>query len=130
MSRIYQGRIVDLHLERVALPNGTVVDLEVIHHVGAAAVAAADEQGRTVLIRQYRHAAGGFIWELPAGLLAPGETPAACAGRELREEPLRAPEADAARVLGLDHDRQVDHRQIPRDLRTRQASVCARRAPR
>ena len=85
--RIYQGRIVDLRVERVTLPNGTVVDLELMHHVGAAAVAAADDAQRTVLIRQYRHAAGGYIWELPAGVLAsPEEPPAACAARELREE--------------------------------------------
>jgi ADP-ribose pyrophosphatase len=84
--RIYQGRIVDLRVERVTLPNGTVVDLELVHHAGASAVAAADEQGRVVLIRQYRHAAGGYIWELPAGVLGAGEEPAACAARELREE--------------------------------------------
>lgn len=84
---IYKGRIVDLRVERVTLPNGTAVDLELMHHPGAAAVVAADEQGRVVLIRQYRHAAGGYIWELPAGVLAsPGEAPRECAARELREE--------------------------------------------
>jgi len=84
---IYRGRIVDLRVERVTLPNGTVVDLELMHHVGAAAVVAADDLGRVVLIRQYRHAAGGFLWELPAGVLAsPDEAPEACAARELREE--------------------------------------------
>jgi ADP-ribose pyrophosphatase len=88
MSRqIYRGRLVDLRVERVTLPNGTAIDLELIHHVGAAAVVAADEQGRTVLLRQYRHAAGGYLWELPAGVLAsPNEAPATCAARELREE--------------------------------------------
>jgi ADP-ribose pyrophosphatase len=84
--QLYKGRIVDLRLERVTLPNGTAVDLEVVRHVGASAVAAVDDEGRVVLIRQYRHAAGGFIWELPAGLLAAGEAPEACALRELREE--------------------------------------------
>ena len=87
MSRqIYKGRIVDLHLERVTLPNGHAVDLEVMHHPGASAVAAVDDAQQVVLIRQYRHAAGGYIWELPAGVLAPAEAPAACAARELREE--------------------------------------------
>src|SRR5712691_4173746 len=87
VREIYKGRIVDLRVERVTLPNGTVVDLELMHHPGAAAVVAADEQGRVVLIRQYRHAAGGYLWELPAGVLAsPDEPPAACATRELREE--------------------------------------------
>jgi ADP-ribose pyrophosphatase len=84
---IYKGRIVDLRLERVTLPNGTVVDLEVMRHPGASAVAAVDDQGRVSLIRQYRYAAGGFIWELPAGVLdSPEEPPEACAARELREE--------------------------------------------
>ena len=87
MSRqIYKGRIVDLHLEHVTLPNGHAVELEVMHHPGASAVAAVDDAQRVVLIRQFRHAAGGYIWELPAGVLGPGEAPAACAARELREE--------------------------------------------
>ena len=87
VREIYKGRIVDLRLERVTLPNGTAVDLELMHHVGAAAAAAVDEQGRVVLIRQYRHAAGGYLWELPAGVLhSAAEPPEACALRELREE--------------------------------------------
>ena len=83
--QVYKGRIVDLRVERVTLPNGTAVDLELMHHPGAAAVVAADGEGRVVLIRQYRHAAGGYIWELPAGVLAsPEEAPETCAARELR----------------------------------------------
>ena len=86
-QQIYKGRIVDLRVERVTLPNGTAVDLELMHHPGASAVVAVDDGGRVVLIRQYRHAAGGYIWELPAGVLdAPGEPPRACAARELAEE--------------------------------------------
>ena len=85
--QIYKGRIVDLRVERVTLPNGTAVDLELMHHPGASAVVAVDGDGRVVLIRQYRYAAGGYIWELPAGVLdSPDEPPAACAARELREE--------------------------------------------
>lgn len=87
VRQIYKGRIVDLRLETAALPNGETTELEVIRHVGASAVVAADDAGRVVLIRQYRHAAGGFIWELPAGVLASAdEPPARCAARELREE--------------------------------------------
>jgi len=75
-QQIYKGRIVDLRVERVTLPNGTAVDLELMHHPGASAVVAVDDGGRVVLIRQYRHAAGGYIWELPAGILdAPDEPP-------------------------------------------------------
>src|SRR5439155_5988484 len=86
VRQIYKGRIVDLRVERVTLPNGASVDLELMHHPGAAAVVAADEQGRVVLIHQYRHAAGGYIWELPAGVLAsPDDPPEACAAREPAE---------------------------------------------
>ena len=84
---IYRGRIVDLGIERVTLPNGAEVELEVIRHQGASAVVAVDDAQRVALIRQFRHAAGGFIWELPAGVLdQPGETPEECAGREVLEE--------------------------------------------
>jgi ADP-ribose pyrophosphatase len=87
VRHIYDGRIVKLRIERVALPNGEHVELELIRHRGASAVAAVDADGRVVLIRQYRYAAGGYIWELPAGILNDAdEAPAACAERELREE--------------------------------------------
>ena len=83
---IYRGRIVHLTVEDVTLPNGHVTPLEIVRHPGAAAVATLDEQGRVTLIRQYRHAVGGYLWEVPAGKLDPGETPATCAARELAEE--------------------------------------------
>jgi ADP-ribose pyrophosphatase len=86
IQKIYDGRIVKLGLERVRLPSGETIELEIIRHKGASAVAAVDDQERVVLIRQYRYAAGGFIWELPAGILDGDEQPAACAVRELREE--------------------------------------------
>jgi len=85
--QIYRGRIVDLGIEGVTLPNGAQVELEVVRHQGASAVVAVDDAERVVLIRQFRHAAGGLIWELPAGVLDhPDETPEACAARELLEE--------------------------------------------
>jgi ADP-ribose pyrophosphatase len=84
---IYDGRVVTLRVERVRLPNGADADLELIDHRGASAVAAVDDARRVTLIHQYRHAAGGWLWELPAGILHDAaETPAACAARELREE--------------------------------------------
>jgi ADP-ribose pyrophosphatase len=87
VREIYRGRIVNLRVERVTLPNGVAVELELMDHRGASAVVAVDDAGRVVLIRQYRYAAGGFIWELPAGVLdTADEAPAACAARELREE--------------------------------------------
>jgi ADP-ribose pyrophosphatase len=60
--------------------------LEVVRHPGAAAVVPLKDDGTVVLIRQFRHAAGGFIYEIPAGKLHPGEDPLACAARELEEE--------------------------------------------
>jgi len=83
---IYRGRIVDLRLEEVTLPNQVTVTLEIIRHPGAAAVVALDADGCVTLVHQFRHAAGGFIWEIPAGKLDPGEQPVQCAARELREE--------------------------------------------
>src|SRR5262245_10587280 len=99
VRQIYTGRVVDLRVERVTLPNGTAIDLELMHHRGAAAVVATDDAGQVVLIRQYRHAAGGYLWELPAGgLQPPDEPPATCAARELREE--AGLTADRLRSLG------------------------------
>jgi ADP-ribose pyrophosphatase len=83
---IYKGRIVNLNLETVRLPNGATVELEIIHHPGAAAVVAMKDEETVLLIRQYRHAAGGYILEIPAGTLRPGEDPGVCAARELEEE--------------------------------------------
>jgi ADP-ribose pyrophosphatase len=85
-KNIYQGRIVNLNLETVRLPNGATVELEIIHHPGAAAIVAMKDEETVLLIRQYRHAAGGYILEIPAGTLRPGEDPVVCAARELEEE--------------------------------------------
>ena len=83
---IYTGKVITLNVDTVQLPNGITVDLETIRHPGAAAVVTVKEDGTVVLIRQFRHAAGGFIYEIPAGKLAPGEDPLHCASRELEEE--------------------------------------------
>jgi ADP-ribose pyrophosphatase len=85
-KNIYKGRIVNLNLETVTLPNGATVELEIIHHPGAAAVVPMEDARTVVLIRQYRHAVGGYIYEIPAGKLHPGEDPRECAQRELEEE--------------------------------------------
>ncbi len=83
---VYRGRVVRLNVDTVTLPNGTTLDLEVVRHPGAAAVVPLRDNGTVLLIRQYRHAAGGYIYEIPAGKLDPGEAPRACAARELEEE--------------------------------------------
>ena len=83
---VFQGRVITVNVETVRLPNGHVSDLEIIHHPGGAAIVAVDEALRVCLLRQYRHAAGGWIWELPAGKLEPQEPPLVTARRELAEE--------------------------------------------
>lgn len=89
--RIYEGKVLDLDLDSVEYPNGSAGTLEMIRHPGAAAVLPilgplAHPRPTVVLIRQFRHAADGFLWEIPAGRLEPGESPEACARRELTEE--------------------------------------------
>lgn len=83
---IHAGRVGRFGLEEVELPNGAVVTLEILRHPGAAAVVPVHPDGSVTLIRQHRHAAGGLIWEIPAGKLEPGEAPEVCAARELAEE--------------------------------------------
>jgi ADP-ribose pyrophosphatase len=83
---IYRGRVVDLSVDSVRLPNGNVCDLELIRHPGAAAVVPLDTDGNVVLVRQYRYAAGDWLLEVPAGKLDAGEAAETCALRELEEE--------------------------------------------
>jgi ADP-ribose pyrophosphatase len=83
---LHRGRVFRLVRENVTLDNGTTTDLDFIEHPGAAAVVALTSARDVVLVRQYRHALRRYIWEIPAGTLAPGELAMACARRELVEE--------------------------------------------
>lgn len=83
---VFKGRTVRLDVDKVRLPNDKVMDFEIIHHPGAAAVVPVTDDGQVLLIRQYRYATGGFLLEIPAGKLDPGEEPEACALRETEEE--------------------------------------------
>ncbi len=85
-KEIYRGRVVNLNLETVTLPNGATIELEVIRHQGAAAAVPLTDNGTVLLIRQYRHATGGYIYEIPAGKIDPGEDALDCAAREVEEE--------------------------------------------
>src|SRR5215475_10416565 len=85
-KNIYSGKVVTLNIDTVTLPNGVTIDLEVVRHPGAAAVVPLKDNRTVVLIKQFRHAADGFIYEIPAGKLHPGEDPKNCAARELEEE--------------------------------------------
>jgi ADP-ribose pyrophosphatase len=86
VKNIYKGRVVTLNVDTVTLPNGVTIDLEIVRHPGASAMVPMKDDATVVLIRQFRHAAGGFIYEIPAGKLHPGEDPVVCAARELEEE--------------------------------------------
>jgi len=82
----FAGRVISVTTDEVVLPNGQRAVLEVVHHPGGAAAVALDEHGRVCLLRQYRYVADGWLWELPAGKLEPGEPALLTAQRELREE--------------------------------------------
>jgi len=89
--RIHTGRVVTLNVDQVRFPDGRVGEQEIIRHTGASVVVPflSDPQSsdpQLLLIRQYRYAANEYLYELPAGRPNPGETPAECAARELREE--------------------------------------------
>ena len=84
---VYEGRVITLVKDTVAMPEGGDSVREVVRHPGAVAVVALDDDGNVVLLRQYRHPVGGYLWELPAGLRdAEGEPPLETAKRELAEE--------------------------------------------
>lgn len=85
-QHLYKGRIVKLDLHEVRLPDGNHSKREVITHPGAAAIVAIDADGKILLVRQYRTAAGKVLREIPAGTLNAEEPPAECAARELQEE--------------------------------------------
>lgn len=94
---IFEGRVIDLSVDRVRLPNGAEADLEYVHHLGAA-VALPVESGDggepyALLVRQYRYPTGGWLLEVPGGKLDGGEDPRECARRELAEEIGRRPGA-------------------------------------
>ncbi|MBE9536071.1 MAG: NUDIX hydrolase [Proteobacteria bacterium] len=83
---LYKGKVLDINLETAKLPNGKTVDLEIIRHPGGACVLPLYDNKDILMIRQYRHAAGGIIWEIPAGRIDDGEDALSCAARELEEE--------------------------------------------
>ena len=85
-ERVYSGRLLKIDRDRVELPNGGTTDLEMVRHPGAAAVVPFVSDHEILLVRQFRYAAKGFIYEVPAGTLQKGEAPEACAAREVQEE--------------------------------------------
>lgn len=83
---VFQGKVLDVGLEKHLMPDGRSVTFEIIRHPGGAAVLPLFEDGRVLLIRQFRPAVGRMIYEIPAGRLEPGEPARDCAARELTEE--------------------------------------------
>ncbi len=88
---VHTGKIIKLDRDHIRYPDGSEADIEIIRHSGAAAVVPflTDPEGddpQILMLRQYRYAAGGYVYEIPAGRLDPGEAPIVCAARELKEE--------------------------------------------
>lgn len=85
-TQIFSGRVFEVVREVVELPSGLRQDLAIVRHPGAVGVVALQPDGRVTLVRQYRHAIGRELLEIPAGRLEPGEEPRSAAARELEEE--------------------------------------------
>jgi ADP-ribose pyrophosphatase len=85
-ERVYSGRVLDLDVDEVAEPGGVRGTREVVRQTGSVAALPVHDDGRLVLVRQYRYPVDAHVWELPAGRLDPGENPEEGAGRELEEE--------------------------------------------
>ncbi|HYD55184.1 MAG TPA: NUDIX hydrolase [Gemmatimonadaceae bacterium] len=90
-TRVYDGKVINVDLDTVRFPDGSTGELEMVRHPGASAVVPflsdpTGEDPQILLVKQFRHAADGFIYEVPAGKLDGGEDPLVCAERELREE--------------------------------------------
>jgi ADP-ribose pyrophosphatase len=82
----FNGRIFSVTVDRVTVPNGRTVTLDIVRHPGSVVLLPMQDDAHVVLIRQYRYALDRWIWELPAGSLEVGEDPAAAAARECEEE--------------------------------------------
>ncbi len=93
---VYTGPVIQVAMEQTELPDGRSLELEMIRHPGASAIVPFVNDEEILIIRQFRHAAGGMIYEVPAGKLD-GDTPEICAARELEEEAGRS----AGRLVSL-----------------------------
>lgn len=82
----YNGKILDIYVDEVSLPNGRTSFREYIKHPGAAAILAVLDNGNILMVKQYRYPAGDILLEIPAGRINENEDPASCAVRELEEE--------------------------------------------
>ncbi len=85
-KRIYEGKVINLKVDEVSLPNGKQSKRELIEHPGAVAVIALTDERKLIMVEQYRKALERSLVEIPAGKLEPGEAPETTAARELEEE--------------------------------------------
>ncbi len=83
---IYEGRLFKVEVDRVHLPSGHTIDMDIVRHPGSVVLLPMPSADEIILIRQYRYTIDQWIWELPAGTVKPGEDPAAAAARECEEE--------------------------------------------
>ena len=86
IRKVFEGRIFTVQVETITLPTGGRFDAEIVRHPGSVVLVPVTDEGRIILVRQYRHAIGRWVWELPAGSLKPGEDPLKAAARECQEE--------------------------------------------
>ncbi len=97
-EKVFRGKAFDVRRDRIRLPNGNVAQLDIVEHLGSVVLLPVDEQGYIWFVRQYRHASGQELLELPAGVLHEDEDPLTCAHREIREETGMA--ADSLQKIG------------------------------
>src|SRR5512134_2407020 len=85
-QRLFDGKVFDVDRDRVRMPNGREVALDVVRHPRSVVLLPVPEPGHIILIRQYRYPVNRWLWELPAGSVDPGEDPEGAARRECHEE--------------------------------------------
>ena len=85
-ERVYDGKVFDVDRDKVRMPNGRTVTVDVVRHPKSVVLIPVPEPGHVILIRQYRYPVNAFLWELPAGSVDDGESPEQAARRECHEE--------------------------------------------
>lgn len=91
-ERVFEGKVFSVDRERVRLPHGPTVTLDLVRHPRSVVILPVPEAGHLILVRQYRHAVSRWLWEAPAGSVDEGETPEAAAKRECHEEVGQVPD--------------------------------------
>ena len=91
-ERVFHGKVFDVDRDRVRMPNGRAVTVDVIRHARSVVLLPIPEPGQIILVRQFRYAVNRWVWELAAGSVDPGEQPEAAAKRECHEEIGQVPE--------------------------------------